>query len=215
MVLQERSVTCSRRQLDVVRFQPLGGVRAELDAPGGVRVDVRPGVLRSLDCCQEGGSCGAPLASRTADGVKAARANGWDPYVIPTEAALPWLTDQDLEDTPVITCNRTPDKPKRTPPADAVAVVTYPLTTLCAALGSRTPTVAVPFAKHDLAGHPAWLASLAVLRYAGVILIDPHDGAENTVTPLTSGTGETIANRFRWEWLFHRLGQTRIDIGEA
>ena len=35
---------------------------------------------------------------------------------------------------------------------------TYALTTLCAALGARTSTVAVPFAKHDLAGHPAWLA---------------------------------------------------------
>jgi phosphopantothenoylcysteine synthetase/decarboxylase len=70
---------------------------------------------------------------------------------------------------------------KRAPEADAVAVVpltfntlnawangnanTYPLTVLCAALGARTPAVAVPFAKHDLAGHPAWLASLAVLRY--------------------------------------------------
>ncbi|TDD15772.1 flavoprotein [Kribbella turkmenica] len=165
--------------------------------------------------------CGAPLASRTADGVKAARANGWDPYVIPTEAAMPWLADQDLGNAPVITGNRTPDQPKRTPPADAVAVVpitfntlnawangnanTYPLTTLCAALGSHTPTVAVPFAKHDLAGHPAWLASLAVLRYAGVILADPHDGAENTVAPITSGTGETVANGFRWEWVFHHL----------
>jgi hypothetical protein len=109
--------------------------------------------------------CGAPLASRTADGVKAARDNGWNPYVIPTEAALPWLADQDLGDAPILTGNRTPDQPRRTPPADAVAVVpmtfntlnarangtnTYPLTTLCATLGARTPTVAVPFAKHDL-----------------------------------------------------------------
>jgi hypothetical protein len=158
--------------------------------------------------------CGAPLASRTADGVKAARANGWEPYVIPTEAAMPWLADQDLGDAPVITGNRTPDQPKRTPPADAVAVVpmtfntlnawangnahTYPLTTLCAALGSKTPTVAVPFAKHDLAGHPAWLASLAVLRYAGVRISDPQDGSTNSVRPITSGTGEQVAAAFAW-----------------
>ncbi|MET9268081.1 flavoprotein [Kribbella sp. NPDC003557] len=116
--------------------------------------------------------CGAPLASRTGDGVRAARERGWEPYVIPTYAAVPWLAAQDLGDAPVITGNRAPDQPKRIPPADAVAVVpmtfntlnawangtanTYPFTTLCAALGARTPAVAVPFAKHDLAGHPAW-----------------------------------------------------------
>jgi hypothetical protein len=129
-------------------------------------------------------TCGAPLASRVGDGLRAARERGWTPYVIPTEAALPWLEGQDLSDAPVLTGNRKPGEPKRTPKADAVAGVrptikthnprahphanTYPLTTLCAALGSRTPTVAVPFAKSDLTGHPAWLASLAVLRYAGV-----------------------------------------------
>jgi len=167
--------------------------------------------------------CGAPLASRTADGVKAARANGWDPYVIPTEAALPWLADQDLADAPVITGNRTPDQPKRTPPADAVAVApmtfntlnawangnanTYPLTTLCAALGTRTPTATVPFAKHDLAGHPAWLASLAVLRYAGVQIIDPHDGSTVSLQPVASGTGAEVAERFDWSWVLQRLEQ--------
>jgi len=31
-----------------------------------------------------------------------------------------------------------------------------------------------PFTKHDLAGHPAWLASIAVLRYARVRLIDAN-----------------------------------------
>lgn len=174
--------------------------------------------------------CGAPLASRAGDGVQAARANGWDPYVIPTDAAIPWLAGQDFGTAPVIPGNRTPDQPRRIPPADAIAVVpmtfntlntwangiatTYPLTTLCAALGSRTSTVAVPFAKHDLAVHPAWLASLAVLRDAGVIIIDPHDGTEQSVTPLTSGTGETVANRFRWEWVFDRLRHQRANTGE-
>jgi hypothetical protein len=165
--------------------------------------------------------CGAPLASRTADGVQAARANGWDPYVIPTDAAVPWLADQGLGGAPVITGNRTPDQPKRTPPADAVAVVptsfntlnawangnahTYVLTTLCAALGSGTPTVAAPFAKRDLAGHPAWLASQAVLRYAGVRLIDPQDGSSSRVEPVMSGAGDTISVQFRWDWIFQAI----------
>ncbi|NEA35728.1 flavoprotein [Streptomyces sp. SID13031] len=164
--------------------------------------------------------CGAPLASRTADGVQAARANGWDPYVIPTDAAAPWLVDQ-LDGAPVITGNRTPDQPKRTPPADAVAVVpmtfntlnawangnaySYPLTTLCASLGARIPTITVPFAKHDLAGHPAWLASLAVLRYAGIKVLDPHDGSTSKVEPVASGTGDQLSAQFRWEWIFANL----------
>ncbi|GAB2599843.1 hypothetical protein GCM10027269_64380 [Kribbella endophytica] len=167
--------------------------------------------------------CGAPLASRTADGVKATRANAWDPHVIPTDAALPWLADQDLGDTPVITSNRTPDQPKRTPPADAVAVVpmtfntlnaltngnahAYPLTTLCAALGARTPIVAVPFAKHDLPGHPAWLASIAVLRYAGVRILDAHSGSAASLDPVSSGTGGKVAVEFQWRWVLDALAE--------
>src|SRR5918993_3216775 len=73
---------------------------------------------------------------------------------------------------------------------------TYPLVKLCAALGARIPTVAVPFAKHDLAGHPAWLASIAVLRYAGVRVIDPRFGALGYAEPVESGTGEAVTAAF-------------------
>lgn len=162
-------------------------------------------------------ACGAPLASRVGDGVRAAREHGWTPYVIPTDAALPWLESQDLAGAPVVSGNRRPGEPRRTPEADAVAVVpttfntlnawangnahTYPLTILCAALGARTPVVAVPFAKSDRAGHPAWLASLAVLRYAGVSLVDPHNGSTASLAALESGTGDRVAEDFRWEWV--------------
>nr|WP_273482793.1 flavoprotein [Kribbella italica] len=166
-------------------------------------------------------TCGAPLASRIGDGVRAAREQGWDPYVIPTDAALPWLDGQDVDEVPVLTGNRKPGDPKRTPKADAVAVVpatfntlnawangnanTYPLTTLCSALGSRIPAVAVPFAKHDLAGHPAWLASLAVLRYGGVTIIDPHTGSNSSLSPVESGTGEEVSAAFQWDWVIRNL----------
>jgi hypothetical protein len=107
-------------------------------------------------------------------------------------------------------------------PADADAVVpttfntlnawangnayTYPLTTLCAALSSRTPTVAVPFAKYDLAGHPAWLASLAVLGYAGIRIIDPHDGSAVSLQPVNSGPGgDQVSSEFEWDWVLHSL----------
>ncbi|MFC6158916.1 flavoprotein [Kribbella jiaozuonensis] len=166
-------------------------------------------------------ACGAPLASRIEDGVRAARERGWQPYVIPTDAALPWLEGQDLAEVSVVSGNRGPGEPKRTPKADAVAVVpttfntlnawangsanTYPLTILCAALGSRTPIAAVPFAKDDLAGHPAWLASLAVLRYAGVRVIDPHDGSAASLKPVVYGTGDRVADNFRWDWVLREL----------
>jgi hypothetical protein len=164
-------------------------------------------------------TCGAPLAYRLEDGVRAAREHGWSPYVIPTDAALPWLEDQDLGDVPVIIGNRKPQEPRRTPAADAVVVVpatfhtlsawatgnaySYPLTTLCAALGSRTPTVAVPYASDELTNHPAWPASLAMLRLAGVQIVDPHDGTSGSVRPIKSGS--KVIDAFRWEWVFKQL----------
>lgn len=167
-------------------------------------------------------TCGAPLAARIGDGVREARARGWEPYVIPTEASRAWVDDVDLDGAPVVTGHRFPGEPKRTPAPDAVAVVpltfnslnawangtanTYPLATLCAALGARTLTVAVPFAKQDLAGHPAWPASMAVLRYAGVTLIDPASGAVSAIEPITSGEGETVSARFSWAWALDPLG---------
>lgn len=166
-------------------------------------------------------TCGAPLAARIGDGVREARAREWDPVVIPTNASRAWVDNVDLTDVPVVTGNRRPDEDKEVPPPDAVAVVpltfntlsawangtasTYPLATLCAALGARTPSVAVPFAKHDLAGHPAWLASMAVLRYAGVTLIDPSSGAVGAIDPIASGTGVEVSTAFRWSWALGRL----------
>lgn len=68
----------------------------------------------------------------------------------------------------------------------------------------RVPVV--PFLKDALAGHPSWLASLAVLRYAGVTLVDPRDGSVNTHEPLQSGTGDTVTDAFDWSWVLNRLG---------
>jgi Flavoprotein len=136
-------------------------------------------------------ACGAPWAARVVDGAREAR-------------------------------ERQPDEAKRPPPADAIAVVpttfdtlnawatgvanTYPLATLCAALGARHPIVAVPFAKHDLAGHPAWAASLAVLRYAGYgssILRPVRSGPPSRSHP---GRGDRVTEDFRWSWVRDQLG---------
>ncbi len=69
-------------------------------------------------------------------------------------------------------------------------------------------TVAVPFAKHDLAGHPAWLASIAVLRYAGVRIIDPRSGAVGYAEPVESGTGDAVTAAFSWAWVLDQLPGT-------
>jgi phosphopantothenoylcysteine synthetase/decarboxylase len=134
---------------------------------------------------------------------------------------MPWLDDQDLTEVPVIVGNRKPSEPRRTPVADAVAVVpttfhtlnawatgnaySYPLTTLCAALGSQTPTVAVPYASRELASHPAWSASVAVLRQAGVRIIDPHDGSSESLQLMEAGTGKQVVDGFRWDWVFEEF----------
>jgi Flavoprotein len=167
-------------------------------------------------------TCGAPLASRVGDGAVAARERGWEPFVIPTAASRRWFdADRHANGAPVISDHRDADDDERLPAPDAVAVVpatfntltawangtanTYPLVKLCAALGARVPTVAVPFAKHDLAGHPAWLASLAVLRYAGVLIVDPASGAVGSAEPVASGTGAAVTASFNWTWVLDRL----------
>lgn len=165
--------------------------------------------------------CGAPLAARVEDGVRAARGRGWAPYVLPTDVALPWLEEQDLSKVPVIVGNRKPTEPRRTPTADAVVVVpttfhtvnawatgnahSYPLTTLCTAPGSRTPTVAVPYAGQELTNHPAWSASLAVLRQAGIRIVDPLNGSTESLAPVPSGTGRRNVKDFDWDWGFERI----------
>lgn len=166
-------------------------------------------------------TCGAPLASRAVEGVHAAAERGWSPVLVPTDASRAWLDPEALLQVTVLEGHRAPGDPKRAPSPSAVAVVpatfntlnswangtasNLPLVTLCAALGAKVPTVAVPFAKHDLAGHPAWLASLAVLRYAGVTIVDPHSGRLGAVEPVTSGTGAEVAARFRWSWVLDCL----------
>jgi hypothetical protein len=162
-------------------------------------------------------SCGAPLASRAIEGVHAATGRGWSPVLVPTDASRAWLNPKSLEGITVLDGQRGPGEAKRAPSPAAIAVVpatfntltgwangranTLPLVTLCAGLGARVPTVAVPFAKADLTGHPAWLASLAVLRYAGVILVDPQSGRSGAVEPVMSGTGAEVAAQFQWSWV--------------
>jgi phosphopantothenoylcysteine synthetase/decarboxylase len=103
----------------------------------------------------------------------------------------------------VLDGHRTPGEPKSFPRPDAVILApatfntvnklatgiadTYALTVLCSAIGTRTPMVIVPFVSTRLAGHPAWLASLAVLRYAEATLVDPATGRSTPTSHSTPG----------------------------
>ena len=166
---------------------------------------------------------GAPLARRTADAIPEIRARGWVPAVIATTAARQWLDVAELDelDVSVLSEQRTPGTAKRLPPPDAVAIVpatfntvnklatgvadTYPMSVLCEALGDGIPMTIVPFLKASLANHPAWSASLTVLQHAGVTTIDPRDGGFGSHVPLESGTGDAIADGFKWSWVLDRL----------
>ncbi len=166
---------------------------------------------------------GAPLTRVLPDGVQAARERGWAPAVLATTAARQWLDLDRLAalDVPVLAEQRAPGQPKRLPSPDAVAVVpatfntinklatgiadNYAVSVLCEALGAGVPMVLVPFLKHSLARHPAWLASLALLRYAGATLVDPRDGSINAHEPIKSGTADTVTDAFDWSWIFDQL----------
>lgn len=166
---------------------------------------------------------GAPLTRRVPDAIPAARERGWQPAVIATSAALSWLDRERLDslDVPVLTDQRGPGESKRLPAPDAVILApatfntlnklatgiadSYAMGVLCEALSTNTPIVVVPFVGTRLTGHPAWLASLAVLRYAGATLIDPRDGTVNSHQPLESGTGDAVTDGFQWAWPIDQL----------
>ena len=59
-------------------------------------------------------TCGAPLASRIADGITASRNRGWQPFVIPTDASRRWI-DADALDAPVLSDHRAADHDERAP----------------------------------------------------------------------------------------------------
>lgn len=81
----------------------------------------------------------------------------------------------------------------------------YAVSVLCEALGAGVPMVLVPFVKDSLAGHPSWLASLAVLSHADATLVDPRDGSVNAHEPLRSGTGDAVTDAFDWSWVFDQF----------
>ncbi|WP_432831169.1 flavoprotein [Dactylosporangium sp. CA-092794] len=173
--------------------------------------------------------CGAPLTLRTGDLVAALQGAGWLPRVVGTPTAREWLDAEAVEGLtgrPPQFDYRAPTLERRADPPAALVVCpatfntinkaaagamdTYALGQVCEAIGMRLPTLVVPMVNDKLWGHPAWSASLAVLRGAGVRLVDVHTGQPGEV-PTKSGTGAEVIERFQPAWLVEQLNALMAD----
>ncbi|WP_371502004.1 flavoprotein [Kitasatospora sp. NBC_00374] len=133
--------------------------------------------------------CAAGVAGGVGELITAARDDGWRVGVVATPTALGFFDRPAIEELtghPVRSALRTPGEPKPLPPADAIAVApatfntvnkwaagisdTLALGILCEALGLGTPTAVQPCLNAAQAAHPAYPASLAVLRSTGVLI---------------------------------------------
>ena len=138
--------------------------------------------------------CAAPPAQRTAQSVQLLQEAGWDVCVIATPQGARWIDQSALTQLTghvVRTDFRWPGEADPLPKADAILVMPATFNTinkwaqgiadtlvtgiLCETLGRRTPPVlAVPSLKMDLACHPTFKNSVALLRKCGVrVLHEP------------------------------------------
>jgi phosphopantothenoylcysteine decarboxylase len=162
---------------------------------------------------------GAPLATRTIDVATEIQDGGWSVNVVATESALAWL---DIPAVMAITgCDvyvgyRTPGQPKRGPEPDAVVVCpatfntinkvahgisdNYAVGVVCEAVGQSLPVVIFPMINDRLWQHPARAFSFQALTAAGVRFGDVLDGSPGA-RAVVSGTGDTVVNRFKSEWV--------------
>jgi phosphopantothenoylcysteine synthetase/decarboxylase len=136
---------------------------------------------------------GAPAPEGLPALVRLCQAHAWQVMVFATPAGLRFANTAELADLtgqPVRSEYRMPGSGTRTAPADAVLACPLTFTSvnkfalgiadnmavslLCEAAGYGIPVTAVPHCKPQLASHPAFSASLAVLRAMAVrVLYDP------------------------------------------
>lgn len=177
---------------------------------------------------------GAPLARRAPDLTTALRADGWQVQVVATPASAMWLgkEKQDAFTTlgsPVRFDFRSPAASCSSADPDAVAVCpgsfntvnkvaagiadNYATALICESLGLKTPMVIVPIINRRLWGHPRLASSLAFLREAGVTLLDVQTGGTD-LSPVESGTGDAVVDRFDPRWLTEYGGQLPLAENE-
>ncbi|MFI6071801.1 flavoprotein [Actinoplanes sp. NPDC051343] len=135
-------------------------------------------------------ACGAPAAPDLPPFVAEMQAAGWDVCVIATPDGLKFLDREALEARtghPVRSRYKQPAEPDVLPPADAFVVApatfntinkmvhgasdTLALGLLNEGLGRGRPIIAMPVVNADLARHPAFPASIDVLRRWGVEVV--------------------------------------------
>ena len=138
--------------------------------------------------------CGAPPAADTPQLVKEKQDEGWDVVVIATPHGIQWFDVDEVERLtghPVRSEFRKPGDPEFNPRGDAILVApatfntinkwalgindTLALGLLNEALGRSIRVVAMPMVNVALAEHPAYMASLGVLRCAHVEFIASYD----------------------------------------
>jgi phosphopantothenoylcysteine synthetase/decarboxylase len=138
-------------------------------------------------------ACGGRPAGQLAHFVSFAQAEGWDVCVVMTPDGTKFVDSAPLARLtghPVRVQYKHPDEPDVLPPPDAfvIAPATFNTINKLAAgisdtlalglvnegIGKGLPVIAVPWPNVDLACHPAFQRSVALLRKWGVtVLIDP------------------------------------------
>jgi len=172
-------------------------------------------------------ACGGRPAGDLAPYVEQMRADGWDTCVIATPSARKFMCEDRLAEASghvVRSEYKQPDEQDVLPQPDAVIVApatfntinkwaagisdTVALGLLNEAVGLGLPIVAVPFPNVALARHPAFRASIDMLRSWGIRLIfDP----ERHPLP-TPNMGPPALELFPWSALMTELEDVRRQL---
>lgn len=172
-------------------------------------------------------ACGGRPAADLASYVEQMRAGGWDTCVIATPSARKFMCEDRLAEVSghvVRSEYKQPDEQDVLPQPDAVIVApatfntinkwaagisdTVALGLLNEAVGLGLPIVAVPFPNVALARHPAFRASIDMLRSWGIRLIfDP----ERHPLP-TPNMGPPALELFPWSALMTELEDVRRQL---
>ncbi len=158
-------------------------------------------------------ACGSPLARNVDRLVDLAQRDGWDVCVVTTPDGAKFVDRAALARQtghPVRTHYKNPGDLDVLPAADAMVVCpatvntvnkwaagitdTLALGLLVEAQGLGVPIAAVPYTNSAMAGHPAFLASLARLSEWGVRVVF----GEHVVSLHPPGTGERHLDAFPW-----------------
>ncbi|XUL88806.1 flavoprotein [Streptomyces galilaeus] len=153
--------------------------------------------------------CAAGVAADVSKLITAAHERHWDVGVVATPQGLGFLDLEAVEaqtGLPIRSAWRTPDQPRPTRPADAIAVAPASFNTvnkwaagisdnlalgiLCEAPAMGVPVAVLPYLNSAQAAHPAYRQSLERLREMGVLI-----GSYQPHRPKAGGR----ADRFRWE----------------